>query len=112
MLFIILSFLPFIVYAQELNPGGQTQSHMGDKNIMVDHCTGIFHYRVPLYTLGSGDFGLSISLDYQANGVKRSAMPGIIGYNWVLNTDGIITRTIRGGIADEENEIGYLWAEN
>lgn len=111
-LFIILSFLPFIVYAQELNPGGQTQSHMGDKNIMVDHCTGIFHYRVPLYTLGSGDFGLSISLDYQANGVKRSAMPGIIGYNWVLNTDGIITRTIRGGIADEENEIGYLWAEN
>lgn len=109
-LFIILSFLPFIVYAQELNPGGQTQSHMGDKNIMVDHCTGIFHYRVPLYTIESGTFRLPITLDYTGRGVRfeentnETLWPG-----WNLNTGGVVTRMVRGGITDENPTFGYLW---
>ena len=98
-----------ITSAQDIAPGQQAQGYLDDKNTTVDYATGIFHYKVPLYTLGDGGFSLPVSLDYTAKGVKTEDRPGLIGYNWTLNTGGVVTRTIRGGIADETSFYGYLY---
>ena len=59
-----------ITSAQDIAPGQQAQGYLDDKNTTVDYATGIFHYKVPLYTLGDGGFSLPVSLDYTAKGGK------------------------------------------
>ena len=98
--------------AQDFNPGPEAQNLTERKNVTVDYATGLFHYTVPLYQLKSGDYELPISLDYIAKGVKVSDPEGLIGQNWTLNVGGIVTRTMRGGFADEKSGYGYLWTEN
>lgn len=56
-----------------------------------------------------GDFTLPISLDYAAVGVKTDDRPGAVGYNWNLNVGGVVTRVVRGGIADEQQGAGSAW---
>ena len=99
------------LYSQDIAPSSQAQGYLESKNVTVDYATGIFHYKVPLYNLESGGFSLLISADYAAKGVKVEDLPGLLGYNWTLNTGGIVTRTVRGGIADEEYSGGYLWGD-
>lgn len=111
LLFPCLFFLMGIMKAQDFEPSRQAQGYLDSKNIMVDYATGIFHYKLSLFTLGSGDFQLPVSLDYSARGVREEDHRGIVGYNWMLNTGGVVTRTIRGGIADETSHYGYLWAD-
>lgn len=98
-------------WAQEFKSAGQAQNLPEHKNMMVDYSTGIFHYTVPVCNLKSGNYELPISLDYIGKGVKYFDDPGILGYNWALNTGGVVTRTVRGGIADETRDIGYIWSE-
>ena len=86
-------FLQGVLKAQDLEPGQQARGYLDSKNMMVDYVTGIFHYKIPLFTLGSGDFQLPISLNYSAKGVKQEDVCGLIGYNWLLNTGGVVTRT-------------------
>ncbi len=106
---ILMLFLCLVLRAgaQDFEPGQQAKSLLESKNVTVDYATGIFHYRVPLYTLTSGDYELPVSLDYTGKGVKMEDAAGPMGYNWTLNTGGVVTRTIRGGIADESAN-GYL----
>ena len=111
-LLLLLCCLPFMAMAQDLNPGQQSQGLLESRNVTVDYSTGIFHYQIPLYTLKSGDYELPISLRYTGKGVKVSDNPGLVGYNWTLDTGGIVTRTVRGGIPDEDFNYGYLKFEN
>ena len=111
-LFLLLCCLSFTVMAQDLNPGQQSQGLLESRNVTVDYSTGIFHYQIPLYTLKSGDYELPISLRYTGKGVKVSDKPGLVGYNWTLDTGGVVTRTVRGGIPDESSPYGYLKFEN
>ena len=111
-LLLLLCCLPFMAMAQDLNPGQQSQGLLESRNVTVDYSTGIFHYQIPLYTLKSGDYELPISLRYTGKGVKVSDNPGLVGYNWTLDTGGIVTRTVRGGIPDEKPLYGYLHFEN
>jgi len=111
-LLLYLCCLPLMTLAQDLNPGQQSQGLLESRNVTVDHSTGIFHYRIPLYTLKSGDYELPISLRYTGKGVKVSDNPGLVGYNWTLDTGGVVTRTVRGGIPDESYQYGYLKFEN
>lgn len=94
---------------QDFKPSQQAQGYLNDKNVTVDYTTGIFQYKVPLYTINSGNYQLPITLEYTANGVKKEDKPGVIGYNWTLITGGIITRTMRGGVADDDSQFGYAW---
>ena len=96
------------LWAQDFAPSQQAQGYLDSKNVTVDHATGLFHYKVPIYTLKSGEFELPISLNYVGKGVKVDDLPGLIGYNWSLNVGGLVTRTIRGGYADEVSR-GYLF---
>ena len=109
--FFVFCFVMQVVYSQDFEPGTQAQGYLAGRNATVDYATGIFHYRVPLFTIGKGSVTLPISLDYAAKGVKSEDRPGLVGYNWTLNTGGIVTRTIRGGIADEDPENGFLETE-
>ncbi|MDD3036496.1 hypothetical protein [Bacteroides sp.] len=99
-------------WAQDFKPGDQAKNLTEQKNVMVDYSTGIFNYTVPICNLKSGDYALPISLNYIAQGVKGSDVSGLIGYNWSLNTGGIVTRTMRGGFPDEDTSFGYLRTEN
>lgn len=105
----LLLLTGLITHAQDLDikPSQQAQGILESKNGMVDHATGLFHYKVPLYEIKSGNFTLPISLNYVANGVKYFSKSGIVGINWALNTGGVVTRTMRGGMPDEESE-GYM----
>ena len=111
-LLLYLCCLPLTMLAQDLNPGQQSQGLLESRNVTVDYSTGIFHYQIPLYTLKSGDYELPISLRYTGKGVKVSDNPGLVGYNWTLDTGGVVTRTVRGGIPDESYPYGYLQFEN
>ena len=112
-LYLLITFfgLSSLVSGQDFKPGQQAQGMLESKNVTVDHTTGMFHYRIPLYTLKSGGYELPISLNYTASGVRTEDRPGITGYNWTLNCGGVVTRTVRGGIADETPTTGYLWQE-
>ena len=112
-LYLLITFfgLSTLVSGQDFKPGQQAQGMLESKNVTVDHTTGMFHYRIPLYTLKSGGYELPISLNYTASGVRTEDRPGITGYNWTLNCGGVVTRTVRGGIADETPTTGYLWQE-
>lgn len=101
-----------LVCGQNFKPGQQAQGMLESKNVTVDYATGTFHYHVPVYTLKSGDYELPITLDYTARGVRVDDRPGLLGYNWTLNTGGVVTRTVRGGIADETMGNGFLWTED
>ena len=93
--------------AQDFAPSQQAQGYLDSKNVTVDHATGLFHYKVPIYTLKSGDFELPISLNYVGKGVRDYDLSGLIDYNWTLNVGGIVTRTVRGGMPDEISA-GYI----
>ncbi len=102
-------FVSLIGYTQDFQPGPQAQNLIEHKNVMVDYSTGVLHYTVPIYSLKSGNYELPISLDYIGRGVKYYDRRGMLGLNWTLNIGGVVTRTVRGGIADEEHNYGYLW---
>ncbi len=99
--------------AQDFAPGQQAQGLLESKNVTVDYATGLFHYKVPLYTLKSGEYELPITLDYVGKGVKEEnrILEELIGHNWTLNAGGVVTRTIRGGFADEDVRWGYAQKE-
>lgn len=99
------------LFAQEFEPSRQAQGYLESKHVLVDHATGMFHYKIPLFQLKSGDFQLPISLNYTSRGVKEMDVAGILGYNWNLEIGGVVMRTIRGGFADEYLFNGYLWAD-
>lgn len=109
---LLFLFITLNGYAQDFQPGQQAENLAKYKNVMVDYSTGLFHYTIPVYKLNVGNYKLPILLNYVSKGVKLNDEPGLVGYNWTLNTGGIVTRTVRGGIADEDKDCGYLWTSN
>lgn len=103
------SFLVYTSRAQSIEPGNDAQGYLNSKNVMVDYCTGIFHYSVPLLEVSSGNFKLPISLNYSSRESMQNMPSGIVTERWNLQTGGIVTRVVRGGIADEEKNKGYIF---
>ncbi|SMO74108.1 hypothetical protein SAMN06265171_1062 [Chryseobacterium rhizoplanae] len=56
---------------------------------------------IPLFSINHGGIPFELDLKYIKAGVKVNDIPNSTGINWVLNTGGIITRTIND-IADEK----------
>lgn len=92
-----------ITWSQEIKPSEQAQGFMNLKNTSVDYCLGLFSYKIPLFELSSGSYRLPVFLSYTGKGVKVQDKPGICGYNWQLICGGVVTRTLRGGLPDEES---------
>lgn len=83
--------------AQEIEPSLQAQGYLDSKEATVDYSVGLFHYKIPVFALNSGDYTLPVSFDYVGRGVREGDASGILGFNWTLNTGGIISRVGRGG---------------
>ncbi|MFL1012612.1 hypothetical protein, partial [Flavisericum labens] len=62
----------------------------------VNYNTGLVDMRVPVYTIKSGSLTLPIDMSFHASGRRENEMNGFLGMRWVLNTGGIVTRTIQG----------------
>lgn len=99
---------PVLLKSQEIKPEGQAKGYIEMSNSSIDYCTGIFNYKIPLFEITSGSYKLPVQLQYRANGIKYHLdKPGICGWGWEINCGGIVTRTLRGGIPDEDMNIGY-----
>ncbi len=97
-----------ITNAQSLQPSEQAKGYLESKNTMVDYATGIFHYNIPLFNLQEGDFKLPVTLSYTGQGFKLGDLAGSIGKNWDLLVGGVITKTVREGIYNQETDIYSL----
>lgn len=105
-IFTILTFLfgiPGFVYAQDFKPEEQAQGYLNNKNVLLDHTTGSFNYNVPLFELISGYYKLPISLQYTTARDLNT---------WSLQTGGIVTRIVRGGVPDDNTQKGYPFTIN
>lgn len=77
-------------------------SRYGD--IPVDLSTGVPKIEIPLYTLKTGDITIPLSISYHASGIKVKDVSSEIGLGWVINSGGIITRSVLG----REDELLFL----
>ena len=113
-LYLLLCILFYgVISGQNIESGEQAKGYEHNKNVSVDYSTGLFHYTIPLFELKSNNFILPVSLNYIGSGVRpKDEQPGIIGYNWSLQYGGIVTRTVKGGIADESGLGGSAYTEN
>ena len=77
------------------SPNAQTFLKYGD--FPVSNFTGIPDISIPIYQIQLQDITLPISLSYNASGIKVDEDASRTGLGWVLNTGGLISRTINGG---------------
>lgn len=77
------------------SPNAQTFMKFGDSP--VSNFTGIPDISIPIYEIKLQDFSLPISLSYNASGIRVNEDASRTGLGWVLNTGGLISRTIVGG---------------
>lgn len=69
-------------------------------NVSTNEYKGMQNLSIPIYTLKNGDITIPINLNYIKLGVKVNDVPNDVGMNWVLETGGVINRTINN-IADD-----------
>ncbi|MCW3787893.1 hypothetical protein [Plebeiibacterium sediminum] len=104
--FILLFCVYNYGYSQNVDIG--TMNSMAQNNIgntSVNPSTGILNYSIPLINISQDGYSFPISLSYSTTGIKVSQNPGNAGLGWYLSqTPGVITRTIRGGYADEDTK--------
>jgi len=69
-------------------------------NVPTNEYKGMQNLSIPIYTLKNGDITVPINLNYVKLGVKVNDVPNDVGMNWILETGGVINRTINN-IADD-----------
>ena len=57
---------------------------------------GRLQVSVPIYIVNDPDFKMDIALYYNAEGFKPRKHSGYVGYNWLLESGGCITREVNG----------------
>lgn len=76
----------------------------------VDLYTGKLNVAVPIYTIGTQNLSVPVSLHYVAgSGVKVQDVASHVGLGWQIQAGGFITRIVRG-LPDEETK-GYIGAQ-
>ncbi len=96
-----------IPYYNIVPPSPEASAFAKYGDIPVGKYTGIPNITIPLYTAGSGDFQLPITLSYHAAGIKVDEIASSVGLGWVLNAGGVITRTVMGK-KDEYSSFGWF----
>ncbi|GHT77671.1 hypothetical protein AGMMS50262_19300 [Bacteroidia bacterium] len=69
-------------------------------NVQVNKYHGLLDFGVALDGYKDRDFYIPISLKYISSGFMPAKRPSAVGYNWVLNCGGMITRTLNGSPDD------------
>ena len=78
----------------------QTTEFVKYGNLNVNHYNGLVDMEIPLYGYKDNDFEIPISIKYVSEGFKPSKRPSLVGYNWILNVGGVITREVHGSPDD------------
>ncbi len=68
--------------------------------------TGAARLEIPLYTLKTKNLSLPVSLSYSSSGIKVDEIAGRVGISWILNSGGVITRTVN----DDPDESATKWS--
>jgi hypothetical protein len=61
----------------------------------VGNFTGTPKIEIPLFEIKTGRISVPITISYHGSGVKIDEIASRVGMGWVLNTGGMITRTIK-----------------
>lgn len=77
------------------SPNAQAFAKYG--NVPVSLYTGVPNISVPIYEIKARGVTVPISLSYHASGVKVGDEASNVGLGWVLNTGGMISRTVING---------------
>ena len=86
-------------------PGSsEATSSARNVNIPVDLSTGRANVQIPLFTVGTPNIQIPVSLNYQTSGIKVTDVATWVGLGWNLSAVGKITRIVRGHPDDQ----GYL----
>lgn len=86
------------------SPNASALGRFGE--VPVSYSTGVPNISIPLYQLANGKLDVPVTLNYHSGGFKVNENASWVGFGWVLNAGGTISRT-RIGFADENNK-GYL----
>ncbi len=65
-------------------------------DIPVSYSTGIPDISIPLYEIKSRKLSLPLTISYHASGFRPDEIPSFVGLGWVLNSGGMISRTVVG----------------
>ena len=117
----LIAFWSQTLYAQASSVA-QGKSYVGDINkiftsaptannlmkfeeVPVSYYTGIPDISIPIagMTTGGPEIGIGVQLKYHPLNVKPDDRSGETGLGWSLIAGGTISRTVRGGAADEKN---------
>jgi YD repeat-containing protein len=93
-------FLPNII------PPSPTAGELGKYgNVPVGMFTGAANVSVPLITFKTKDLESPLSLFYGSNGIKVDEVASNVGLGWNLNFGGVITRTVRDKLDDNQTGV-------
>ena len=79
-----------------LPPSPQSNALITYNSPEVGLNTGTTQLSIPLFQIKKHTFSLPISLRYSTNGLKVDEIASRTGQNWILNSGGVITRSING----------------
>jgi hypothetical protein len=111
LLFIWIVTINKNVIAQTAPPSsGAAMASSRSEATPVNYFTGIPSISLPIYSYNHRNgIGINISLDYFAGGIKVNEESANAGLGWNLNSTGMITRTVRGGIPDDCPITGFSY---
>lgn len=92
-----------MLYEGVQSPTAASLGSFGDTPVGL--YTGTPNIEIPLVETDEGDF--SVTLNYNASGVRVSQAGGWVGIGWALQAGGAITRTVRG--LPDDNRNGYYY---
>ncbi|GAA3608239.1 RHS repeat domain-containing protein [Flavivirga amylovorans] len=82
---------------RQIIPPSPTASALAQyADVPVGYYTGTPNISIPIYEVSDKDISLSISLSYNASGIKVNQEASWVGLGWSLNAGGVITRQVRG----------------
>ncbi len=84
-------------------PSPTVAALMKFEEVPVNNYTGIPDISIPLYSVQSHskDIGINLSLKYHPGSIAVEEEAGYTGLGWSLTGGGTISRTVRGGCADD-----------
>jgi hypothetical protein len=74
-------------------------------NLNIDYYYGLLNFSINLPDYKDNDFDIPILIKYISNGFIPYKRPSLVGYNWVLQCGGFITRELKG--APDDNRGNY-----
>ncbi len=89
-------------YPRVISPSPEAAALGKYGNIPVALFAGLPQISLPIYSFKNGSIDMSVSLNYDAGGIRVDQVATNVGLGWSLNAGGVITRSVLG-VADGLN---------